>query len=102
QTQQQPSPDNTKANQRDRDSKRVTADQQKNNSSDLETTRRIRRALMQDKALSTYAHNIKIITSDGSVTLKGPVRSQREKEIVESKAAEVVGPNNVNSEIRVA
>ena len=56
------------------------------NSADRETTKKIRSALMDDKALSTYAHNIKIITTDGMVTLKGPARSEDEKSAIEAKA----------------
>lgn len=92
-----PNADNTKTNQ----SSGVTADQQKNNSSDIELTRQIRRAIMEDKSLSTYAHNVKIITRDGAVTLKGPVESAEEKQAVESKAAAIVGQGNLVSKIRV-
>lgn len=94
---QQVPPDNTKRNQ----NAGVTADQQKNNSSDMEMTRRIRRLIMNDKALSTYAHNVKVITRNGHVTLKGPVDSRKEKELVAAKATEVAGQGNVTDEIRV-
>jgi osmotically-inducible protein OsmY len=95
-------PDNTKTNQRDRSSSAPTADQQKNNKSDRELTRAVRRALTQDKSLSTYAHNIKVIAQNGVVTLKGPVRTQEEKQAVEAKAAEVVGaPDKIQSELDV-
>jgi hyperosmotically inducible periplasmic protein len=98
-----PAPDNTATNKRDRDSNAKTADQQKMNPSDRETTRSIRKALMADKSLSTYAHNVKIITQDGMVTLKGPVRSDDEKASVEAKAAKVAGgADKVHSEISVA
>ena len=76
---QQPAPDNTKVNQRDRNKAEPTADQQKENQPDREIARKIRRSLAQDKTLSTYAHNVEIITQDGMVTLKGPVRSDEEK-----------------------
>jgi len=79
-----------------------TADQQKENRSDRETTRQIRRAIVKDKSLSTYAHNVKVISENGMVTLKGPVRSEEEKQAVESKAAEVAGQDKVQSEIQVA
>jgi hyperosmotically inducible protein len=72
---QQPAPDNTKMNQGDANKDATTADQQKMNPADRNTTKQIRKSIMQDKSLSTYAHNIKIITQDGKVTLKGPVRS---------------------------
>jgi hyperosmotically inducible protein len=73
---QQPAPDNTKANQRDRNKAEPTADQQKENQPDREIARKIRQSIVQDKTLSTYAHNVKIITQDGLVTLKGagPIR----------------------------
>ncbi|HKV28534.1 MAG TPA: BON domain-containing protein [Candidatus Acidoferrales bacterium] len=94
---QQIPPDNTKKNQ----SAGMTADQQKNNSSDIEITRRIRRLIINDKALSTYAHNIKVITRGGRVTLKGPVNSRKEKEVITAKASEVAGHGNVTDEMRV-
>jgi osmotically-inducible protein OsmY len=94
-------PDNTRANQADRTPGAVTADQQKNNKTDKETTRQIRKALVGDKSLSTYAHNVKVISQNGTVTLKGPVRTEDEKKAVESKAAEVAGASNIKSEITV-
>jgi len=95
-------PDNTAVNKRDRDSARPTADQQKENRSDLEITRQIRKSITQDKGLSTYAKNVKIITQNGNVTLRGPVRSDEEKKSVEAKANDVAGPNHVKSEIQIA
>jgi osmotically-inducible protein OsmY len=56
---------------------------------------------MDDKSLSTYAHNVKIVSQQGKVTLKGPVRSEEEKKIVEQKAAEVAGAGNVTNEITI-
>ena len=91
--------DNTKVNQRDRQPSQVTADQQPNNRSDVEITRQIRKALVSDKSLSTYAHNVKIITKAGKVTLKGPVRSADEQKAVEAKATEIAGVGNVTSAI---
>ena len=84
-------PDNTKVNQRDRKASAVTADQQKVNATDQELTRKIRRSIMADKSLSTYAHNIKIISQNGLVTLKGPVKSDDEKKSVVAKAVAVAG-----------
>jgi hyperosmotically inducible periplasmic protein len=95
-------PDNTKVNQQDRNEQRVTADQQKENGSDRQMTQQIRKALVKDKSLSTYAHNVKVIAQGGTVTLKGPVRSEQEKQAVEAKAAEIAGPDKVKSEISVA
>jgi|SRR5690242_16300753 hyperosmotically inducible periplasmic protein len=99
---QVPSPDNSKINQRDRNSSQVTAGQQKENRSDRETAKKIRRALVEDKSLSTYAHNIKIISRDGKVTLKGPVRTDEEKQAIEAKAKELAGSDNVSNELQVA
>jgi osmotically-inducible protein OsmY len=93
--------DNSKINQQDRDPSQPTADQQQNNRSDLDVTKEIRRALVKDNSLSTYAHNVKVIAQDGKVTLKGPVRSDDEKSAVIAKAAQVVGQSNVNDEMTV-
>jgi len=98
---QQPAPDNTKVNERDRSPDAPTADQQKDNRSDRDITEQIRQSIMKDKSLSTYAHNVKIITQNGQVTLKGPVRSDDEKKAVEAKAAEVAGENRVSSQLDV-
>ena len=95
-------PDNTKANQQERSDQRVTADQQKEHGSDRELTQQIRKALVKDKSLSTYAHNVKVIAQGGMVTLKGPVRSEQEKQAVEAKATEIAGADKVKSEISVA
>jgi hyperosmotically inducible periplasmic protein len=94
--------DNTKVNTRDRAKGAVTADQQKENASDRELTQKIRRALMQDKTLSSYAHNVKVIAQGGQVTLKGPVRTEDEKRSVETKAAEVAGAGHVTNQMSVA
>ena len=98
---QQPAPDNTKVNKRDRQAGEQTADQQKNNKADLETTRQIRKAIAADESLSTYAHNIKIITVNGKVTLKGPVRSEDEKGKIEKIASDVAGAGNVVNQIAI-
>jgi osmotically-inducible protein OsmY len=94
---QQTQPDNTKMNQ----NPGATADQQKANTSDREITRNIRRAVIQDKSLSTYAHNVKIITQGGKVTLKGPVNSADEKSNIEAKAVAVAGQDNIDDQITV-
>ncbi len=94
-------PDNTKVNKRDRDKIEPTADQQKENKTDRTLAKNIRRAIMDDKQLSTYAHNIKVIAQNGTVTLKGPVHSEQEKRAIEAKAAEIAGAGNVRNEISV-
>jgi hyperosmotically inducible protein len=91
-------PDNTKANK----DNTPTADQQKMNMPDREVTQKIRKAVMADKSLSTYAHNVKIITQNGMVTLKGPVRSEEERKAVKDKAVEVAGdPGKVDDQLSV-
>jgi hyperosmotically inducible protein len=94
--------DNTKINQRDRSQNEPTADQQKANTNDRQLTQQIRRAIVKDKSLSSDAHNVKIISQNGSVTLKGPVKSAEEKQAIESKAAQIAGADKVNSELQVA
>ncbi len=95
-----PQADNTKVNERDRKANESTADQQKENSDDREITQQIRKAIVSDKSLSTYAHNIKIVTKGGMVTLKGPVQSEEEKKAIEAKAAEVA-EGKVTSQLEV-
>jgi hyperosmotically inducible periplasmic protein len=99
--QQSPEPDNTKANSGAGDKSAVTADQQKENPADRQMVRQIRQAIIKDKSLSTYAHNIKVIVQNGAVTLKGPVRSEEEKNALEAKATEVAGEGKVTNELEV-
>jgi osmotically-inducible protein OsmY len=93
--------DNTKMNKGDASKDATTADQQKMNPTDRTITQKIRAEIMKDKSLSTYAHNVKVITQDGKVTLKGPVRTQEEKAAVESKATTIAGDGNVTSQIDI-
>jgi len=100
--QAQTQPDNTKVNQRDRSAAEATADQQKSNAADMNMTKTIRRSIMADKSLSTYAHNIKVISQNGVVTLKGPVKSDAEKTAVVAKAVAVTGSaDHVTDQISV-
>ena len=87
----QAQPDNTKVNKRDKNPDEATADQQKMNAADRNLTARIRKSVMADKTLSTYAHNVKIISQNGIVTLKGPVRSDDEVRSIMAKAVEAAG-----------
>jgi hyperosmotically inducible periplasmic protein len=99
---QSPAADNTQTNQRDRNSNQPTADQQKDNGHDRELARQIRKAIVSDKSLSTYGHNVKVIAQGGQVTLKGPVRSAEEKQAIEAKASQVAGDGNVVSQLEIA
>jgi len=95
-------PDNAKSNKVDASNATATADSQSNNAADLSLTKRIRKSVVADKSLSTYAHNIKIVTVNGSVTLNGVVRSEDEKRAIEAKAANIAGKNKVTSELKIA
>jgi hyperosmotically inducible periplasmic protein len=90
-------PDNTANNKQPG----MTADQQSNATNDRTTTQNIRKALMADKSLSAYAHNVKIVTRDGMVTLKGPVKSDDEKQKVVAEAGQVVDPKQIDDQLTV-
>lgn len=94
-------PDNTRANREDRKAGEPTADQAKNNPSDRDLMQKIRKDIVGDKSLSTYAHNIKVIAANGKVTLKGPVRSNEERASVEAKAVAAAGAENVINQLTV-
>lgn len=79
-----------------------TADNQKNDKADRDSLQKIRRAIVQDKSLSTAAHNVKIMVEGGQVTLRGVVRTDAEKQAVEAKAAEVAGAGKVTNMLSVA
>jgi hyperosmotically inducible periplasmic protein len=96
---QQPAADNTKTN---KDQSAPTADNQKMNAADREITQKIRKSIHQDSSLSTYAHNIKIISQDGKVTLRGPVRSEDDKRNLQAKAVAVAGDGNVTNLLEIA
>jgi len=78
-----------------------TADKAKDNKSDRELMQKIRKAIVDDKSLSTSAHNAKVIARNGRITLKGPVRSAEEKTAIVSKATEIAGAGNVTDELTV-
>lgn len=94
-------PDNTKVNQRDKAKTQPTADQAKNAPSDRAIMQKIRQAVVADKSLSTYGHNVKIISQNGKVTLKGPVHTQEESKNIEAKATDVAGAGNVTNMLAV-
>ena len=79
-------PDNTATNERDRSGETKTSGDQSNSSADLKTTQAIRQALMKDGELSTTAKNIKVITANGHVTLRGPVKTAQEKARIDQLA----------------
>lgn len=78
-----------------------TADKQLNNHSDLQITKQVRQAIIADKSLSMYGHNIKVITRNGVVTLKGPVHSAEEKQALMTDAQSAAGGGTVSDQITV-
>jgi osmotically-inducible protein OsmY len=98
---QNAAPDNTRVNKEDRDSSRPTADQAKNNMSDRELEKNIRRDVVKDKSLSSYGHNVKVISQHGEVTLRGPVHSEDEKRAIEEHARRYAGDGHVHNELTV-
>jgi len=94
-------PDNTGRNVRDRGDT-VTSGDQSESKADLETTQKIRQAVVADDSLSTNAHNVKIVTIGRKVTLRGPVDSAKEKQIVEVQAERIAGAGKVESQLEIA
>jgi hyperosmotically inducible periplasmic protein len=94
-------PDNTTTNQRDRSGKTKTSGDQSNSSADLKTTQAIRRALMKDGELSTSAKNIKVITANGHVTLRGPVKTAQEKAKIDQLAKSAAGGAQIDNQVDV-
>ena len=94
-------PDNSAVNLRDREPGAMTAGQQSNAKSDLELTSEIRRAVVKDHSLSMLAHNVKIVSANGSVTLRGPVKSEEEKTAIASKAQAIAGAGKVDDQLEV-
>jgi lipid-binding SYLF domain-containing protein len=97
-----PAADDTAKNQSAQAASAPMADQQGNGKTDLQLTASIRRSIVSDASLSTYAHNVKIVVQNGVATLKGPVRTQDEKAAIEAKAAAVVGQEHVVDQMELA
>lgn len=93
--------DNTGRNVRDRSGQTLTAGDQPENEMDRTITKRIREALMDDDSLSTNAKNVKIMTINGVVTLRGPVNNDREKNEIGRKAKAINGVRSVDNQIEI-
>jgi hypothetical protein len=93
--------DNTARNVRDRDDATLTPGDQGNSASDRAITQRIRRSLSTNDQFSVIAKNIKIITVDGKVTLRGPVKSAEEQQAIVSTAQKLAGPAGVDNQLEV-
>jgi osmotically-inducible protein OsmY len=94
-------PNNSAVNVRDRAPGAMTADQQSNATSDVELTRKIRKAVVGDDSLSMLAHNVKIVSANGNVTLRGPVNTELEKTAIASKAQAIAGADKVDNQLEV-
>ena len=97
----QTAPDNTGRNVRDRSGVTLTPGNQSETEVDRTLTQRIRQAVVADKTLSTTAKNVKIITINGVVTLRGPVKNSQEKGMIEAKAQQIAGADKVNSQLEI-
>jgi hyperosmotically inducible protein len=98
---QKSNPDNTAKNERDRSGETKTSGDQSNSSADLKTTQAVRQALMKDSELSTTAKNIKVITADGRVTLRGPVKNAQEKAKVGQIAKSAAGGAKIDDQLEI-
>jgi osmotically-inducible protein OsmY len=94
-------PDNTATNERDRSGETQTSGDQSNSSSDLKITQAIRQALMKDGELSMTAKNIKIITANGQVTLRGPVKTVQEKSKIDQLAKSAASGARIQNQLDV-
>ena len=97
-----PAPDNSGVNVRDRNDQTPTAGDQGENEADRKISQNIRQSLTADDTLSTNGKNVKVITIDGKVTLRGPVKSDQEKSAIAAKAQQVAGVKNVDNQLEVA
>lgn len=94
-------PDNSKVNERDRDDAKKTPLDQGQSSADVERTAEIRRRVLEIPDISVNGQNVKIITANGNVTLRGPVASEAEREAIYRSAVNVAGEENVMNELEV-
>ena len=93
--------DNSGINVRDRDTNNLTVGDQGDSPADIDLTQKIRKALVMDSNYSMTAKNIKIITVNGTVTLRGPVDSDSEKSGLETLAKNIAGDGNVIDQLEV-
>ena len=94
-------PDNTASNVRDRNHRTLTPLDQGNSKSDVNTTARIRKQIVAGKEMSVNAKNVKIITSHGRVTLRGPVDTEEEKRLIGVIAIDIALVENVDNQLEV-
>jgi osmotically-inducible protein OsmY len=95
-------PDNSAQNVRDRGGNSMTPMDQSNKPEDIDLTQRVRKAVEADSGLSIDAKNVKIITVDGVVWLRGPVKSAEEKAAIDRDAHQIAGAHKVHDELQIA
>ena len=95
-------PDNTGRNVRDSDDKTLTPFDQSETEADRTLTQRIRQGIVADDSLSVTARNVKIISINGVVTLRGPVKSEEERSRIVATAQQIAGKNNVQNHLEIA
>jgi hyperosmotically inducible periplasmic protein len=93
--------DNTKRNSSEQNKNTDTAEKQSNSKDDLALTQKIRQAVMKDGSLSMNAKNVKIIARDGTISLRGTVDSQREKDTIAASAGKIAGKDKVDNQLEV-
>ena len=94
--------DNSGRNERDRNDATKTAGDQAENEMDRTISQNIRQAIGKDDSVSTNGKNAKIITVDGTVTLRGPVKSEKEKTNIGAKAQQIAGVKSVDNQLEIA
>jgi len=99
--QESPASDNTRKNERDRSGETQTSGDQSNSSQDTQTTAAVRRAVVKDNSLSATAKNVKIITANGTVTLRGPVKNDAEKTKIAELAQSAAGSAKIDNQLEV-
>jgi hyperosmotically inducible periplasmic protein len=99
--QETPAADNTEKNQRDRSGETKTSGDQSNSPEDVKITATIRRAVVEDHSLSATAKNVKIITANGTVTLRGPVQNEAEKAKIAELAQSAAGNAKIDNQLEV-
>ena len=93
--------DNSKVNERIENNSEWTAEDQGSSDADIRTTQEIRKQVVDQDSFSTNAKNVKVITRNGTVVLKGPVKTLAEKQRIEAIAKKVAGVTNVTNVITV-
>jgi hyperosmotically inducible protein len=95
-------PDNSGRNVRDRNNATQTAGDQSENEADRTITQSLRKAITDDDSISTNGKNVKVVTIDGTVTLRGPVKSEKEKADIGAKAKQIAGVKKVDNQLEIA